>query len=128
MKYIKNKKVWIYSIIALFFITAFGIIVNAYITEDEVVTKPVDMVAEATPTSEPTPTPTKEPANENEEDKEEIDESGLKEGQMRSFLSGLPVDKEIGEKRPIAIMFNNVEQAQPMWAISQADVVYEYVV
>ena len=52
----------------------------------------------------------------------------LEEGQMRSYLSGLPVDEKIGNRRPIAIMLNNLEAAQPMSGISYADVVYEYVV
>ena len=50
------------------------------------------------------------------------------QGQMRSYLSGLPVDEKIGNRRPIAIMLNNLEAAQPMSGISYADVVYEYVV
>ena len=53
---------------------------------------------------------------------------GLEEGQMRSYLSGLPVDEKIGNRRPIAIMLNNLEAAQPMCGVSRADVVYEYVV
>lgn len=54
--------------------------------------------------------------------------AALEEGQMRSYLSGLPVDEKIGSRRPIAIMLNNLEAAQPMSGISYADVVYEYVV
>lgn len=52
----------------------------------------------------------------------------LAEGQMRSYLSGLPIDEKIGNRRPVAIMLNNLEAAQPMSGISYADVVYEYVV
>lgn len=59
---------------------------------------------------------------------EEEDPNALEPGQMRSFLSGLPVDEEIGHRRPIAIMLNNLEAAQPMSGVSYADVVYEYVV
>ncbi|MBQ6574582.1 MAG: DUF3048 domain-containing protein, partial [Lachnospiraceae bacterium] len=47
---------------------------------------------------------------------------------MRSFLSGLPVDEKIGNRRPVAIMLNNLKPAQPMSGVSYADVVYEYVV
>ena len=47
---------------------------------------------------------------------------------MRSYLSGLPVDEKIGNRRPIAVMLNNLEAAQPMSGVSYADVVYEYVV
>lgn len=52
----------------------------------------------------------------------------LEPGQMRSYLSGLPVDEKIGNRRPVAIMLNNLEAAQPMSGVSYADVVYEYVV
>ncbi len=63
-----------------------------------------------------------------EEVVEEADPNALEPGMMRSFLSGLPVDEKIGNRRPIAIMLNNLEAAQPMSGISYADVVYEYVV
>ncbi len=58
----------------------------------------------------------------------EEDPNALEPGMMRSFLSGLPVEEKIGNRRPIAIMLNNLEAAQPMSGISYADVVYEYVV
>ncbi|MFT3984877.1 MAG: DUF3048 domain-containing protein [Lachnospiraceae bacterium] len=54
--------------------------------------------------------------------------TALEPGQMRSYLSGLPVDEKIGNRRPLAIMLNNLKAAQPMSGISYADVVYEYVV
>lgn len=69
---------------------------------------------------------TKEPTK--EEEVEEEDPNALPEGQMRSFLSGLPVDEKIGNRRPVAIMLNNLKAAQPMCGVSYADVVYEYVV
>ena len=47
------------------------------------------------------------------------------EGQVRSFLTGKWVDKEIGERRPVAVMLSNIEAAQPMCGVSAADVVYE---
>ncbi len=62
------------------------------------------------------------------EDVEEEDPNALEPGQMRSYLSGLPVDEKIGNRRPVAIMLNNLEAAQPMSGVSYADVVYEYVV
>ena len=63
-----------------------------------------------------------------EEEAEEADPNALPEGMMRSYLSGLPIDEKLGNQRPIAIMLNNLEAAQPMSGISYADVVYEYVV
>lgn len=93
-------------------------------------------IAEANPeqvseVQEDTPVPTKEPDEAQEDTTEEDipeDPNALPEGQMRSWLSGLPVDEKIGNRRPIAIMLNNLEAAQPMSGISYADVVYEYVV
>lgn len=58
----------------------------------------------------------------------EEDPNALEKGMMRSYLSGLPVDEKIGNRRPIAVMLNNLEAAQPMSGVSYADVVYEYVV
>lgn len=85
------------------------------------------------PATAQTPTPTEAPkdvdeAPEEEETVPEEDPNALPEGQMRSFLSGLPVDEKIGNRRPVAIMLNNLKPAQPMSGISYADVVYEYVV
>ncbi len=80
-------------------------------------------------TSETEVTETVETEKSGEEAKvEEEDPNKLEKGKMRSFLSGLPVDEKIGNRRPIAIMLNNLEAAQPMSAVSYADVVYEYVV
>ena len=85
--------------------------------------------------SEPVKTEQSTPVIKNETPKadtseEEVvsDPNALPEGQMRSFLTGLPVDEKIGNRRPVAIMLNNLEAAQPMSGISYADVVYEYVV
>lgn len=82
-----------------------------------------------------TPTQTQEvkpeiskPAVEPKSEEAAEDPNALPEGQMRSFLSGLPVDEKIGNRRPIAIMLNNLKAAQPMTGVSKADVVYEYVV
>lgn len=62
------------------------------------------------------------------EEEEAVDPNALEPGMMRSWLSGLPVDEKIGNRRPVAIMLNNLEAAQPMSGVSYADVVYEYVV
>ena len=85
--------------------------------------------AESTTTT-PTPAAASKDEKVSEESTEEQaeDPNALPEGQMRSFLSGLPVDEKIGNRRPVAIMLNNLEAAQPMSGVSYADVVYEYVV
>ncbi len=46
-------------------------------------------------------------------------------GQVRSFLTGQWVDKDIGERRPIAVMLSNIKKANPMSGVSKADVLYE---
>lgn len=91
-------------------------------------------VADEPPKTVPEPTPTAAPEVINEDNQDETvieedeDPNALEPGMMRSYLSGLPVDEKIGNRRPIAIMLNNLEAAQPMSGISYADVVYEYVV
>lgn len=45
-----------------------------------------------------------------------------------SRLTGLPIDDDDLNTRPIAVMINNIETAQPLLGISKADVVYECIV
>ena len=47
------------------------------------------------------------------------------DGKMRSYLSGEWVEEEIGKRRPIAVMLNNIEVAVPQSGIENADIVYE---
>ncbi|MBD5542955.1 MAG: DUF3048 domain-containing protein [Lachnospiraceae bacterium] len=47
------------------------------------------------------------------------------DGQVRSFLTGKWVDAKIGERRPVAVMLSNIEEANPMSGVSKADVVFE---
>ncbi|MCR4909389.1 MAG: DUF3048 domain-containing protein [Lachnospiraceae bacterium] len=47
---------------------------------------------------------------------------------VRSYLTGKLVDSSYGKRRPIAIMLNNIKEAQPMSGTSMADVFYECVV
>ena len=62
----------------------------------------------STPVPEPTPT-------------EEL----LPEGMVNSYLSGQEVPEEIGRRRPVAVMLNNIQAAVPQTGIAKADVVYE---
>ena len=113
-RYIKGRKLLAaIGILCVFALTACG---NEN-TADNPVTVEDAHPTEAVVTPEPTEAIT-----------EEVDPNALEPGQMRSYLSGLPVDEKIGNRRPIAIMLNNLEAAQPMSGISYADVVYEYVV
>ncbi|HBB60103.1 MAG TPA: DUF3048 domain-containing protein, partial [Lachnospiraceae bacterium] len=47
---------------------------------------------------------------------------------VRSYLSGKMVPAEIGDRRPVAIMLNNIDDAMPMSGVSAADIMYECVV
>ncbi|MBQ8956297.1 MAG: DUF3048 domain-containing protein [Lachnospiraceae bacterium] len=47
---------------------------------------------------------------------------------VRSYLTGKFVPDDIGDRRPVAIMLNNIEDAMPMSGVSSADVLYECVV
>ena len=40
-------------------------------------------------------------------------------------LTGLPMEPEYENDRPVAVMFNNLKAAQPQLSISQADIIYE---
>ena len=61
-----------------------------------------------------------------EEDKKE--ETGFPAGTAENHLTGLAVKKEYQNKRPVAVMINNIKQAQPLLGVSKADVIYECVV
>lgn len=40
-------------------------------------------------------------------------------------LTGLPMEEELENDRPVAVMFNNLKAAQPQLGVSQADIIYE---
>ncbi|MCR5487370.1 MAG: DUF3048 domain-containing protein [Lachnospiraceae bacterium] len=48
--------------------------------------------------------------------------------QVRSYLTGKWVPASIGDRRPVAVMLNNIIDAQPMCGVTAADVLYECVV
>lgn len=62
------------------------------------------VTAAPTPTPEPTPTPYSGPVNP---------------------LTGLPIDEAYVNRRPVAIMLNNLKKALPQVGVSQADIIYE---
>lgn len=47
------------------------------------------------------------------------------EGLVKSPLTGLWIDEEIAERRPAAVMINNIKVALPQSGISEADIIYE---
>ena len=67
-------------------------------------TPPAVETVEPTPTPQPTPTPYNGPV---------------------SPLSGLPIGAEWVNRRPVAVMLNNLKQALPQLGQSQADIIYE---
>lgn len=50
------------------------------------------------------------------------------EGKVQSDLTGEWVEEEINERKPVAIMINNIGEAMPQSGIGQADIIYEMVV
>lgn len=52
-------------------------------------------------------------------------ERGKKDGMVESYLTGEYVSEEIGNRRPIAIMVNNIQVACPQSGISRYGVMYE---
>lgn len=50
------------------------------------------------------------------------------EGKVISDLTGEWVEQEINDRRPVAIMINNIGEAMPQSGIGQADIIYEMVV
>ena len=51
-----------------------------------------------------------------------------KDGMIKSYLTGEWVSETIGMRRPVAVMLNNIKEAQPMTGVSAAGVIYECVV
>ncbi len=76
-----------------------------------------EVTPQATPTVESTPTDTPEVTATPTEESHE--------GQMKSYLTGLWVPEEVGNKRPFAIMFNNIEYASPQSGTKEASILYE---
>ncbi|MCR4924190.1 MAG: DUF3048 domain-containing protein [Lachnospiraceae bacterium] len=118
MKYLNRRIKFIVSVILVF---SMGVLTACSGAKDGA-QAPVDNTEKSQETSEA------KTEEKKEEVSEEKEEEKLADGQMRSYLSGYPVDEKIGNRRPLAIMLNNLEAAQPMSGISYADVVYEFVV
>ena len=71
------------------------------------------------PEPEPDPVPVVEPEPVPEPDPEPEVPAGT------NPLTGLPMEPEYEQNRPVAVMFNNLKAAQPQVGIAQADVIYE---
>ena len=66
------------------------------------------------PESEPKPEPEPEP-----EPEPKPEPAGI------NLLTGLPIEPEYENNRPVAVMFNNLRAALPQLGVSQADIIYE---
>ena len=73
-------------------------------SEPEISASPSSVPTSAVETAEPSPTPYDGPLNP---------------------LTGLPIGEEWVNRRPVAIMLNNLKQALPQLGQSQADIIYE---
>ena len=80
-------------------------------TEEPVEDKPV--------AEEPAPAPEPEPVPEPEPEPEPVGPAGT------NPLTGMPMEPEYENLRPVAVMFNNLKAAQPQLGVSQADIIYE---
>ncbi len=76
------------------------------------------------PTVAPSETPKPENPEETEPPKQEEPEENL-EGKAKSILTGLYIDEDIVNKRPVAVVINNMKKALPQSGLSQADIIYE---
>ena len=65
------------------------------------------------------PIPVEEPAPEPEPIPEPIGPAGI------NPLTGLPMEPEYEQNRPVAVMLNNLKKAQPQLGVSMADIIYE---
>ncbi len=75
-------------------------------------------IATPTPTPVPTPTPTPEPTPE---------PTPTPYSGPVSPLTGEPTDEETAGQRPVAVMLNNIREAQPQQGNSRADIIYEVI-
>ena len=73
----------------------------------------------------PEPAPEREPVVQPEFEPEPEPEVYVPSG--TNPLTGLPMEPEFENDRPVAVMFNNIKAAQPQLGISQADLIYEVV-
>ena len=60
-----------------------------------------------------------------EESVEETSSEESLEGKVKSYLTGQWIDESIGNRRPVAVMLNNIKQAVPQSGIDQAGIIYE---
>ena len=104
----KRKSIILLILAMLFALTACG-------KKEEPIRENNFNTLEETPTPTSTATPTVTPEENHE-------------GQAISKLTGLWVDEKIANRRPIALMINNISFANPQTGIGEASIMYEAVV
>ena len=77
------------------------------------------VIAPSPPVEKPTPTPEPEPEQEPEPEPEPEYTGPL------NPLTGLPIETDMSNVRPLAIMINNHIDAMPQLGVSKADIIYE---
>lgn len=103
-----RKRVLALTMVFCLFLAACG---GGAASTPEATPTPASAVA---PTPEPTPTPTPVP-----------EPTPTPYNGLVNPLTGLPIDEAWVNARPIAIMLNNLKEAQPQLGQSQADIIYE---
>lgn len=58
-----------------------------------------------------------------EQENNQVEEE--KKPEATSRLTGLPIDKELANRRPVAIMINNLKKALPQYGIANAGIIFE---
>ena len=74
---------------------------------------------EPAPAPDPEPTPVEDPVPQPEPDPAPAGPAGV------NPLTGLPMEPEYEQNRPVAVMLNNLKKAQPQLGVSLADIIYE---
>ena len=103
------------SILIVGIILLAAIVLLSSCSENEADISPTSEPSSQAPTPTPSPTPTQTPTPTPEEPK------------ILNPLTGLPIDEEYLDRRPVAIMINNIKQALPQFGLMKADIIYEAV-
>ncbi len=91
-------------------------------------TEPFNVETVVPETTEPLPTETTEPPVETMTPPETTAEPEIVEPEFVNPLTGLETDVDYSDRRPVAIMINNIEVATPQEGVSYADIMYECIV
>ena len=133
---IKNRPIQIGITAVLVLFICFALIIigswgNLVVAEAEPGNSPDDVISVPTPdptpepTPEPTPGPTPEPDPTPEPTPDPTPEPVLS---SLNPLSGLPINDELVNNRPVAVSLSNDPAALPMNGVSSADIIFEFLI